>query len=203
MQELLEGIHHWTAFRDTIGMRVHSYYVEPAAALIDPMEPDEGLAAFTRLGRRPEVILLTNRHHFRHSGRFREAFGCEVRASEPGRADLEGRDVRTFAYGAEVAPGITALDVGAISPDETALHIAHGGGAIAVADGVVRFEGELGFVSDELMGDDPEGVKRGLRKAYGDLVRRIDFAGLLMAHGEPIAPGGREALQRFVDLPGS
>jgi hypothetical protein len=198
MEQILPGIHHWTAFRDTIGQRVHSYYVEPAGALIDPMEPEEGLEAFEGLAGRPRVVLLTNRHHYRHADRFAEAFGCPVLASAPGMHEFEGtrRQVTAFAFGDEVAPGITAVEVGAICPDETALHIAHGGGAVALADGVIRGrDGSLAFVPDGLM-DDPPATKRGLREAFRRLADR-DFDTLLMAHGDPWVGGGKAALEGF------
>jgi len=195
MDEILPGIHHWTAFHDGIGMRVHSYFVEPVGALIDPMVPDEGLDAVAGVGT-PRQVLLTNRLHFRHSDRFREAFGCPVRASAPGMRHLESRGVEPFDFGDELAPGITALEVGAICPDETALHITHGGGAMAFADGVIRHGGELGFVSDSLIGDDPEEVRRGLKAAFRRLLAH-EFEALLFAHGDPLPSGGRAALRAF------
>jgi hypothetical protein len=198
MDEILPGIHHWSAFHEGIGARVHSYYVEPAGALIDPMVPEEGLEAFDGMAP-PQQALLTNRHHFRHCERFREAFGCVVRASAPGLPDLEGRDVRPFQFGEEVAPGVVALEVGVICPDETALHVAHGAGALAFADGLVRMHGPaLGFVPDQLLGDDPAAVKRGLEDAFRGLLA-CDFDALLLAHGEPMASGAKAALRAFVE----
>jgi hypothetical protein len=199
MEEILPGIHHWTTFHEGIGTRVHSYYVEPAAALIDPMVPEEGLGAFAGMVE-PRQVLMTNRHHFRHSDRFREAFGCGVRASAPGMPDLEGRDVQPFRFGDEVAPGITALEIGVLCPDETALHIAGGEGAVAFADGLIRYGGALGFVPDPLLGDDPPAIKRGLKDAFRALLP-LDFDALLFAHGEPQASGGRTALRAFVGEP--
>lgn len=195
MDELLPGIHHWTAYYDSIGERVHSYYVEAAGALIDPMVPDEGLDAFA--GMTPQQVLLTNRLHFRHSARFREAFGCVVRASEPGMHHLARRGVEPFRFGDEVAAGITAIEIGVLCPDETALHIALGDGAIAIADTIVHpHDGPLGFVSDPLLGDDPPTIKRGLRERLRELLTR-DFDALLFAHGEPIARGAKPALRAF------
>jgi hypothetical protein len=199
MEEILPGIHHWTTFHKGIGARVHSYYVEPAAALIDPMVPDEGLEAFAGMVE-PQRVLMTNRHHFRHSKRFREAFGCVVRASAPCMPDLEGRDVEPFRFGDEVAPGITAIEIGVLCPDETALHIADGGGAVAFADGLIRSGGALGFVPDPLLGDDPPAIKRGLKDAFRGLLP-LDFDALLFAHGDPQASGGRAALRTFVGAP--
>ena len=90
-------------------------------------------------------------------------------------------------------------EVGAICPDECALHIAAAPGTLACADGVVRWhEGDpLGFVPDDLLGDDPEDVKAGLRAAYARIAGELEFEALLLAHGGPMASGGREALAAF------
>ncbi len=90
-------------------------------------------------------------------------------------------------------------EVGAICPDECALHIAAGPGVLACADGVVRWrEGDpLGFVPDGLLGDDPEAVKDGLRAAYARIADELEFDALLLAHGGPVPTGGREALAAF------
>lgn len=201
MQEIAPGIFHWTAFRETIRQDVHSYYVADAAALIDPMEPDEGLDWFAERTP-PERALLTNRHHYRHCARFADRFGTEVLCHTSGLHEFEdGRDVRGFEFGDEVAPGITAHEVDAICPEESALHIQSGGGALAVADGVVRWQApdaELGFVPDFLLGDDPEGVRQGLQAAYKRLCDELEFDCLLMAHGNPVVGGARETLRAFV-----
>ena len=72
-----------------------------------------------------------------------------------------------FRPGDLVAPGVEALEVGSIAPDEAALHIEAGGGALAFADGLIHTGGELGFVPDSLMGDDPEEVGEPSRRAPG------------------------------------
>jgi hypothetical protein len=201
MQEIAPGIFHWTAFHDGIRQQVHSYYVPASAALIDPMEPEEGLDWFAE-HTPPERILLTNRHHYRHSGRFVDRFGCRVLCHKSGLHEFEGGPaVQGFGFGAEVAPGITAHEVDAICPEESALHIEAGGGAISVADGVVEWPGRpgLSFVPDNLIGDDPEAVKDGLRAAYRRLADELEFENLLMAHGNPVTGGARETLRQFAD----
>jgi hypothetical protein len=201
MDELLPGLHHWTAWRETIRQPVHSAYVEPAGVLIDPMVPDDGgLDWFRGRDEPPERIVLTNRHHLRFSRQFVDAFGCSVHCHEAGLWDLLDRPVRVrgFAFGDELAPGVVAHEVGVLCPEETALHIAAGPGALAVADGVIRRdEGELAFVPDFLLGDDPDAVKRGLAAAYLRLAEELEFDVLLMAHGAPWAGGAREALRAF------
>jgi hypothetical protein len=196
MKEIGPGIHHWKAVHPRIQVEVSSYYVEPAATLVDPLLPPEGIEWF-RSRRAPERIVLTNRHHYRHSDRFQADFGCPVLASEPGLHEFsDGREVEAFAFGDKLAEGITAHEVGAICPDEAALHIELGDGFLAVADGVVNYDG-IRFVSDNLIGEDPDEVKDGLRDSYRRLLA-LDFDGLMCAHGDPMPSGGREALREFV-----
>jgi hypothetical protein len=204
MDEIFPGLYSWTAFRETIGQPVHSAYVVEARTLIDPMVPAEGLGAFGARGLpAPERILLTNRHHRRHSARFAERFNCTVAANERGLYDLLDAPlrVRGFRAGDEVAPGIVAQEVGILSPDESALHVAAGPGALAVADGAIRIDddGELGFFADYLLGEDPEQVKRGVVAAYRRLCDELEFDVLLMAHGAPIVGGAKQVLREFAD----
>jgi glyoxylase-like metal-dependent hydrolase (beta-lactamase superfamily II) len=148
----------------------------------------------------PERVVMTNRHHYRQAGDLVARFGCPVLCPEPGMHEFAGddpREVEPYGFGDELAPGVRALEVGAICPDDAALRIDTGAGFLAFADGLMRGDGRLRFVSDGLMGDEPDRVKRGLTDALGRLAE-LDFDGLLFAHGEPMASGGREALRRFV-----
>jgi hypothetical protein len=142
---------------------------------------------------------MTIRHHLRDGERFAVAFGCRLRCHEAGLHEFKGGpEVEGFRIGEELAPGVTALEVDAISPDETALHLEHGGGAVAFGDGLTRpGGGSLRFVPDYLMGDDPERVKRELTSAF-DRLLELDFDTLLFAHGDPLVRGGKEALLGFV-----
>jgi hypothetical protein len=196
LREIASGIHHWKARHPKIGIEVSSYYVEPAATLLDPLLPAEGIEWF-QTRRAPERIVLTNRHHYRHSGEFQAEFGCPVLCNEKGLHEFEGGpEVEGFAFGETLADGITALEVGAICPEETALHIELGDRYLGNADGVINYD-ELRFVPDNLIGEDPEGVKEGLRQSYRRLLD-LDFDGLLFAHGDPVVGSGKQALRQFV-----
>jgi hypothetical protein len=193
VEEVLPGVLHWTAHHEGIRQTVHSHFVAGAGTLIDPMLPEDGLAAFEE--RRPERIVLSNRHHYRHSDRFRQAFDCPVLCHESGLHEFDdGQDVQGFSFGEEVAPGIVAREVGVICPDESALHLTEAK-AMLVADGVIRY-GELRFVPEQYLGDDPEEIKTGLKKAYGNLLEH-DFDALLLAHGDPLTSGAKEALRAW------
>ena len=202
MQELVPGIWHWSAFHPGIRQPVSSYYVESAGAILDPMVPAEGLEWFERRPQLPVQVLLTNRHHYRHSDRFAQAFGCPVLCSRAGLHEFEGGPaVEGFSFGDELAPGVAAIEIGAICPDDTALHIAAERGAVGFADGLIRpAGGPLGFVPDKLLGDDPGVVKAALKDAFRGLLER-DFDHLLFAHGEPLVGGGKAALRDFLDKP--
>jgi hypothetical protein len=194
MREIFPDVYHWTAFHEPIGARVSSYFVQPAGVVIDPKLPEEGLES---LPGEPQQVLLTSGHHDRDAQTIAEAFGIPIRVSREGRDYLGGRlDVEVFGDGDEVAPGVTAIHIGELSDDEGAFQIAVADGAIAFADGLIRYRGQLGFVPDELIGDDPESVKRGLKQAFSGLLTR-DFDNLLFAHGDPVVGGGKEALRRF------
>lgn len=196
MRELVPGLWHWTSRHERIHVEVSSYYLAAERVLIDPMIPPDGLGWFELHGV-PEHILLSNRHHDRDAWRLRDEFGSSVHCIRNGVYELKGRGpVEPFDFGDQLPGGVLAYEVDAICPDETALHIpAHS--ALACADGVTRARdgGPLGFVPDQLM-DEPEATKRGLRASYRRLLE-LDFELLLLAHGEPLVRGGKDALRKF------
>ena len=200
MHEITEGLFHWTAYYDNIGQDVHSHFHAASGTLFDPMEPAEGLGWFERTGRVPQRIVMSNRHHTRHADRYVEAFGIPVLCHEAGLYDAPG--AQGFAFGDELAEGVVALEVGVLTPEETALRIDAGDGALLFADSVVRgAHGELGFAPEELLGDDPQAVKEGLRERFRALATSEKFDTLLMAHGAPVGTGGRSMLLTFATTP--
>ena len=198
MEELHPGLLHWAARHPKIKMDVSSYYFEPAAALVDPLEPEGGLA-FLDDRPRPERILLSCRHHLRDSAELAERYGATLHCNELGLHEFEGSDVRVkgFRPGDEPAPGVQALQMGAIAPDDTVLWLDVPGGALLFADALIHYGGEVSFVPDSLLGD-PEADKRGMLDSLEALLDR-DADTLLFAHGDPIVGGGHGALKRFVE----
>lgn len=203
MDEIAPGVFHWTAFHEGIRSQVSSYFLSEPAVVLDPLLPAEGadevIESLSEHGP-PRAILLTNRHHYRHSRRLVERFGIPVLASRPGMHEFSpDQGVDAFDFETEPVPGVRAHGVDAICPDETAFEIP-AARALAVADGLVRSESPeapLGFVPDFLIGDDPEAVKRGLRESYRRGLE-LDFEHLLLAHGAPLVGDGKERLREFV-----
>ena len=190
MDEIAPGIFHWQAPQPRIGVDVSSYWLPQLRTLLDPLAvPDEVDGV--------QHILLSCRHHLRDSLDVQTRFAAAVRAPRVGMHEFdEDAPIDPYDFGESLAGGaVTAHEVDAISPDETAFHIP-AVNALSVADGVIRYGEELHFVPDQYM-DDPEQTKAGLKQAFGRLADELDFDVLLLAHGKPIASGGREALRRF------
>jgi hypothetical protein len=191
-RELAPGIVHWTARHPNIGAEVSSYWLADERVLLNPLAMPDGLGE-------PAAIVLTNRHHYRDSGELAERFGVRVHVPREGMHEFsDGEPVESYGDGDELLGGLVAHRIGGLSDDEYALEVPRGR-ALAVADGVIRRGDEpLRFVPDSLMGDDPEGDKRGLADAYEALLGRIDFDHLLLAHGDPVIGDGADVLRAFL-----
>jgi hypothetical protein len=204
MDEIAPGLFHWTAFHEGIRSQVSSYYLRDPGVVIDPLLPDDDALKWLTDNGPPYAVLLTNRHHYRHSGRLVELFGVSVHASAPGMDNFTAEQrVEPFEFGDELPGGIVAHEVGAICPDETAFEIPVVR-ALACADGVVRWgapDAPLAFVPDFLLGDDPDDVRTGLRESYRRLLE-LDFDHLLLAHGLPVVGEGKQQLREFVEAAG-
>ena len=196
MDEPLPGLWHWTAVHPNIGIPVHSHFLPAAGTVFDPLVPDEGLEFFEQHGP-PERVVLSNRHHLRHAERFAERYGVPILCHAEGLHEFAGGpEVEGYAPEERLADDVIALEMDAICPDDAALAIDAGGGALLFADAIFN-HGEPGFVGDALIGDDPEGVKRQVRERAAALCEEREFEHLLFAHGDPVTGGGREALRRF------
>ena len=50
---------------------------------------------------------------------------------------------------------------------------------------------------EEHLGDDVDAMKREIRESYGKMAGELEFDHLLVAHGEPVVGGARDALRAF------
>ena len=191
MEEVIPGIFHWTAVHPRIGVEVGCHFVAGSGTAIDPLLPDEGIEWFD--DHRPRRVVLSNRHHLRDTEQLVERYSCPVLCHEAGLHEFEdGPAVDGFAFGDRLAEDVTALEMGTICPDDTVLGIDAGGGALLFADSLIHY-GDVGFVPDNLIGDEPEQVKAETRQRAAELAK-LDFEHLLFAHGTPLIGGGKDAL---------
>jgi hypothetical protein len=199
MQEILPGLFHWTTFHEGIGANVSSYYARPAEVIIDPRVPDEGPGVFSELGA-PQQVVLTTGLHTRHAKQLAEELGIPIRAPLQARERLgDELDFEPYNDADEIAPGVTAIEIDVLCPDEYALHVDVAEGALAIADGITNY-GSLGFFPDDLLGAHPDRVKHGLKNAFRAQLQR-DFDHLLFAHGDPVVGHGKRILRDFVTSP--
>jgi len=192
MRELTPGIWHWTAPHPNIGAEVSSYWLPGLKLLLDPLAvPDEVDDV--------DCILLSCRHHVRDSLEAAERFRATIQAPRTGMHDYgDDTPIQPYDFGDALVGGkVTAHEVGGLSPDETALHIASVQ-ALSIADGAIRYGDDLHFVPDQYM-DDPEKDKADLKRGFAELADQLDFDVLLLAHGTPYRSGGRDALRRFAE----
>jgi hypothetical protein len=198
IEEVLPGLAHWSAFHEGIGHVVHSSFALDSGTLIDPMEPDEGLEAVAALAI-PRRILLTNRHHYRHSERYAKRFGCPVLCHKSGLGYFtKEHPVQGFCFDEQLTRDTRALELGSICSEETTLLLDVAGGTLSFGDGLTREEdGSLTFMHDALLGEDPHGVRVALTRNLSRMFEE-DFDALLFAHSEPVLSGGQALLSDFL-----
>lgn len=203
MQEILAGIWHWATPRASIGGKlVSSYWLDQGGVLIDPLVPqDVGFDWFAQRSTTPAAIVLSNRHHYRDSGRFNERFGCQIHVPRAGLHEFtHGEPVTAYDPGEALPGGLVAVEIGVLAPDDGALYHAESR-TLWIADAVVRSmsdpEARLGWVLDQLMDDPPE-TKQRLLARLAEILDQYDFENLMIAHGAPLVGNGRAALQELV-----
>lgn len=136
MREIIDGVFHWKAAHPKIKIEVGCHFVAASGTAIDPLMPDDGIEWFEEWG--VERIVLSTRHHLRHAPELAERFDCPILCHESGLYEFEdGPDVEGFAFGDRLAEDVVALEMDAISPDDTVLRIEAGEGALLFADAVI------------------------------------------------------------------
>lgn len=203
MNEILPGIWHWATPRASIGGKpVSSYWIDEGGVAIDPLVPeDAGLDWFAARPTPPSAVVLSCRHHYRDSGDFNDRFGCTIQAPRSGMQEFtSGEPVTAYDPGDVLPGGLVAVEVGVLSPDDSALYLPDRK-VLWLADAAVRSmtdpASKLGWVIDVLMDDPPE-TKRRLLERLSEILDEYDFEHLMLGHGLPLVGDGRAQLEELV-----
>jgi hypothetical protein len=201
MREILPGLYHWKVYNPYIKDKVDSYFaVLDPPVLIDPMEPPRGIELFRKFSP-PAHIFLTNRLHDRHCQRYIDTYGTTVWCHRAGLHEFQDGSltVTAFDHGDDLPGGVKTIKVGVLCPEETVFHLPLAEGVLAIGDALVRWDGEIGFVPDFLLGDDPPAIRAGIRNRFLEICKQFDFDHLLFAHGDPLVGEGKATLKRFLN----
>ena len=188
VEQLLEGLVHWTLHDDRIDYRSDAYGLRtPSGTIwIDPLPLQASAAA--ALGN-VAAICLTAGQHQRSAWRYRRELGVPVYA--PSGADLEEPPDRWVSDGALLPGGLRAIEAPASHASDLAL-LVETDGAVAVlfcGDAVVREDdGPLTLLSGKHV-DDPARLRATVRRLVELAPRAV-----CPAHGRPWLSGGAEAL---------
>jgi len=197
MKQVVPGIWSWSVHNAERGIDFNGWYVQVAGTslVIDPPPAgEETLAEIEQLGR-PEVVLLTNKHHTRASEALQSRFDCPLAVNELDAGLMDVPVDRTFADGDTLAGGVVAVTVrDGKTPGETAFVIPGETRAMIVGDAVIgKPAGSLSMLPDEKFAD-PVAAKAGLRPLLAH-----EFEALLLGDGESILEHGRDRLREFVE----
>ncbi len=196
MQEIVPGIWTWHVHDTDRDLDFNGWYVHAgdAAVVIDPPPASEGvLKQIAELGR-PEVVLLTNKHHSRASARFREVFDCPIHVHENDAKLMDQPPQGTFRHGDVLPCGLLAVTLPhGKTPGETAFLFRGEVPALIVGDAVIgKPAGTLSMLPPEKFSD-PAAAKEGLA-----VLLDRDFEALLLGDGQSFLQGGRQALEAFL-----
>jgi glyoxylase-like metal-dependent hydrolase (beta-lactamase superfamily II) len=195
MREIVPDVQMWSVPVPDRGYDFNGFAVatEDGTVVIDPPEPaEDGWNAVDLLA--PFVgIYITNRNHSRAAAEFRERYGATVYAHQADADRLEAGADATVR-GDERLPGdIQVIHVPGKSPGEVAFLVPRSN-ALIVGDVVIGVPpGGLSTYPEKVIDDMNE-----LHRSAAHLLE-YDFDALLLCDGEPIASGGKQKLQEFVE----
>ena len=193
------GIHFWQWMSPEKGYHFNGWVVETGAGVhvVDPaLGPDSILDEVAAIGH-PVEVLLTNKSHVRGTAAFVARFGCPVACHVDEERLVEYPIARTFRDGDLVGGELRVLHVPGKTPGEVALHLARDGGSLIVGDALIgQPAGQLSLLPDDKLAD-PALLRRSIQRFAA-----LDFDRLLLGDGEPIGPGAKTIVVKFLSALG-
>lgn len=186
------ALHGWAAFQPEWKVYFNSYALQTSTGVIlfDPTKPTP--AALKHLAGLGEIIavVLTNAHHDRDSGWFREEFGIQVYAHEHAQPDCDTKIDVLVVDGEKLPGGLRTIFLPGVSDNEMALHTP---GLVMIGDAILNTPGKgLELLPDQFIAD-----KKLARQSLQKLLT-LDFETVTFGHGEPLVAGGKPVLAQFL-----
>lgn len=202
MEKILPDIYTWHEFSEEKNMNFNGYLLisNGESVLIDPPDmTEEGFAQLEGLVDKNtshplKGILLTNVHHERGCGVFREKLNVPVWINEKDSAGLEGTADKTFSEGDDLPCGLTSINFeNQKSPGESAFFLKERG-IMIVGDALIgKVPGKLNMLPSDKYRD-PVLAKKGLNR-----ILDFDFESLLVGDGESILKNAKEAVKVLLE----
>ena len=125
-----------------------------------------------------------------------DAYDCPILCHADGLHEFAGGPTSSRSSRATSPRRACGCEVGAITPEEVALHVARARRARSSPTASGASRRHAGLLLGRPARRRPRGVKAGLRAAYRRLRDELAFDVLLFAHGDPIAGGRRQRWRR-------
>lgn len=181
MVEVVRGVWRWHEHSERLGYDLNGWYwgAGRRAVAVDPPTLTDAARDRMEADGKPDLIVVTNRTHWRQTSALREWSGAEVAMSAVDAEAVEGEVDRVLAADDEVPGGWRVLEM----PGKTLGEI-----------GLYRDDGVV-IVGDSLIGDPPGRLRllpsdkiedRGLLMASLSVLAALHFHTLLVGDGEPI-----------------
>jgi hypothetical protein len=192
--EVIPGVFHWIANLDESDYAVSSYYLAGSGIAIDPQLPASEIDS---LPGAVNQIVITSVWHVRSVVALAAASGAKVISIPELVTTLEdkarGLEVEPVPSGDELAAGVSIHRLGSGAYHEAVVYTAQAGGALIAGDALSVTEDDLGVISTEYLGDDPETVRSAIESDLRALLA-LEFDSVLVTHGGPVVGGAKERL---------
>lgn len=162
--------------------------------LIDPSAPGPPEFDLTGGAATPAGIILTNSNHLRESEGFAARLNVPIHTSAETQRVLNLPAAREIASGAEMTPGLSAIEIEGAAPGEIALYSREDGGTVILGDALINM-GSYGFTFlPAKYCANPRLMRKSLRQLLA-----YRFERLLFAHGMPIVSNARARLEMLLN----
>lgn len=195
MKKIIEGIYQWSSYSEEKGLNFNGLYLQTEAGpiLVDPPPMgEEDLSQVVELGI-PKHIFLTNKHHTRSSGEYREKWGAKLLVPEDDQKLMEIPVDGTYSDGELVGGEIEVVNIpDSKTPGECALFWPKKR-TLIIGDAMIGLEGGLAMLPNEKF-KNPDLAKQGLK-----VLRGLDYDVLLLGDGDCILENAQKVVEEFID----